>query len=40
VITDLCGFLDHVPTGEQLKNAVAFMEKTQNDLCMNRNDTP
>ena len=34
VIASICGFLEHVPTGEQLKNAIRFMEKTQNDLCL------
>jgi len=40
VIGDICGFLDHIPTGEQLKNAVDFAKKTQNDLCLISNDAP
>ena len=40
VIVDICGFLDHVPTGEQLKKATTFMENTHNDLCLIRNDPP
>lgn len=39
VIRDICGFLGHIPTGEQLKNAVCHAERTQDDLCLIHNNT-
>ena len=39
VITELCEFLQHVPTPQQRQNALTFIRETNDDLCLVKKNT-